>query len=195
MSNSTLKNVSINIVKSFGFAFVLLLLLLSGPNAFSSNKKNLYDKDNLNPGVPALNTKVPLINGAVFDQLQATVVNDVGSLTPVCLGQVEDIENLIDNDLTTFSNISITGIGCNAILSVKDANDTYVAGTYAGFRIGTEGLLQASLGASVKIRTYQGGVLRETYNAVNSIVSINSNLLNAVAFLDRTRLSCLFLRE
>lgn len=179
MSNSTLKNVSINIVKSLGFAFVLLLLLLSRPHAFSSNKENFYDKDNLNPGVPAPNTKVPLINGAVFDQLQATVVNDVASIIPPCAGSVSNIANLVDSNFNNFSNISITGIGCNAILCVKDANDTYVAGTYAGFRIGTEGLLQVSLGASVQIRTYDNGTLRETYNAVNSLVSINSNLLNA----------------
>ena len=179
MSNSTLKNVSINIVKSLGFAFVLLLLLLSGPHAFSSNKENLYDKDNLNPGIPAPNTKVPLINGAVFDQLQATVVNDVASIIPPCAGSVSNIANLVDSNFNNFSNISITGIGCNAILSVKDANDTYVAGTYAGFRIGTEGLLQVSLGASVQIRTYDNGTLRETYDAVNSLVRINANLLNA----------------
>ncbi|WP_026707070.1 Ig-like domain-containing protein, partial [Flavobacterium frigidarium] len=178
MSNSTLKNVSINIVKSLGFAFVLLLLL-SGPQVFGSTNKKNYDKYRLNPGIPVPNTKVPLVNNTVFDQLQATVLNDVGSLTPLCLGQVEDIGNLVDSNFNNFSNISITGIGCNAILSVKDANDTYVAGTYAGFRIGTEGLLRVSLGASVQIRTYDNGTLRETYNAVNSLVSINSNLLNA----------------
>ncbi|WP_417358994.1 Ig-like domain-containing protein [Galbibacter sp.] len=104
----------------------------------------------------------PWVTGTYSD-LQASLVDDVPSLVPVCLGAAIDEGNLIDNDLDNSGTISFllglgVGGGCNATFGVSDPNNTYPAGTWAGFRIGTSGLLTAMVDLQITISTYNNGV-------------------------------------
>lgn len=125
------------------------------------------------------NTVTPLINGADFDNLSASVTNDIGSLIPLCVGSVTGVSNLVDADVSNFATVSITGLGCDAAISVVDGNDDYSAGTYAGFRVSSNGLLQASISTGVTVSTYLNGTLQESRQLITSLIGVNSSLLNS----------------
>ncbi|WP_040474087.1 thrombospondin type 3 repeat-containing protein, partial [Flavobacterium frigoris] len=179
MCNSTLKSVNYNFIKLLSFA--TLFFLLSFSIRANNTEKTIVPGGaaTLNPGAVSCNQKTPLINGSVFDNLTATITNNVPSLIPPCLGSISGTGNLTDADLNNVASISITGIGCNGELAVSDSNDVYPAGTFAGFKISATGLLQASIGATIKIKTYQGGSLKETFNAVTSTIGVNSTLVDS----------------
>ncbi len=121
------------------------------------------------------NEKSPWINGT-YTNLTAS-----GSATGICLGSATGAANLIDANLSNSASLSLTGLGCTGTFIVKDNDvvDTYPAGTFAGFEVSATGLLNASIASTVTIRTYNDGVLTETYNAVTSLIGVNSSLLNA----------------
>jgi hypothetical protein len=124
----------------------MLIILLS----FSVKAHNSWNtitplSAKINPGSVSCNQKTPFVNGAVFDNLTASVTNNVFSLLPPCVGSISNVTNLTDADLNNVASISITGFGCNGELAVSDSNDVYPAGTFAGFKISAAGLLQASL--------------------------------------------------
>ena len=111
-----------------------------------------------------------------FDNLTAQVNDGVGSLIPLCIGSVNNIGNLIDNSVSNTTTISITGINCDAQIGVRDndVGDTYTAGTYAGYRIGTTGLIGVTIASAVTISTYNNGVLAESAVITNSSLAISS---------------------
>jgi len=122
------------------------------------------------------NTQSPWINGT-YTNLTAS-----GSATGfLCLGGVSNTANLIDNNTSNFASVNLTGLSCNGTVVVKDndAADTYPAGTFAGFEVSADGLLSASIAATVTITTYNNGTLADTYNAVTSLIGVSSSLLNA----------------
>ncbi|MFH4965171.1 Ig-like domain-containing protein, partial [Gaetbulibacter sp. M235] len=132
-----------------------------------------------NPSNAPCNEKVPLVNDLNFDNLVATITDDVPELI-VCLGSVTGVSNLVDSDISNFTSISMTGLACEAELSVSDTdNEVYPAGTFAGYKVSSNGLLQVSIGAEVTISTYLDGNLKETYNAVTSLVGVDTSLLDA----------------
>src|SRR5690606_38255228 len=113
-----------------------------------------------------------------YPSLQATLVDDVPSALPLCLGSATGEASLIDPDLTNSASITFTvGIGvaggCNATFGVADTVNTYPAGTWAGFRVGTAGLLGTSVGLSVSISTYNGDVQVETQSFDAGLISAN----------------------
>ncbi|MES2517960.1 MAG: hypothetical protein V4585_07625, partial [Bacteroidota bacterium] len=122
------------------------------------------------------NQASPWINGTYTNLAASSTTTGF-----LCLGGVTNTANLIDADLTNFASVSLTGLTCNGTVIVKDndAADTYPAGTFAGFEVGANGLLSASIAATVTITTYNNGTLAETYNAVTSLIGVNSSLLNA----------------
>ena len=154
------------------------------PDEFSKNPNVNPKALSVNPGAIPFNQKVPFINIFPFDNISASITDDVPEETldivpiPICVGSVSNLSNLTDSDIANFTEISMTGTDCLAELSVIDDNDTYNAGTYAGFRVGTAGLLQASPGAAVTIRTYNNGTLQETYNAVTSSLGVDTSLIS-----------------
>ena len=121
------------------------------------------------------NQKSPWINGT-FTNLTAS-----GSTTGICLGSATGAANLIDSNLSNFASLNLNGLGCIGTYIVKDNDvaDIYPAGTFAGFEVSATGLLNTSIAATVTIRTYSNGSLVETYNAVTSLIGVNSSLLNA----------------
>src|SRR5690606_19396348 len=104
------------------------------------------------------NVMSPWITGTYSD-VQATIESGVGGGI-LCVGTISGVANLTDADLTNSATINFTAAlsGCNATLSVADPINTYPAGTWAGFRVGTAGLLGVSVGLNVTISTFNDGV-------------------------------------
>ncbi|WP_157607458.1 hypothetical protein [Runella limosa] len=124
-----------------------------------------------------LNTASAWTN-ATYNSLTPDVTNSIASAIPLCLGSISNEANLTNASTTDFATISVTGLGCDGELSVKDGNDTYPAGTYAGYKVSGSGLLQASVGAKVTIKTFLGGSLRQSFVATNTGIGINTSLLD-----------------
>ena len=105
-----------------------------------------------------------------------------GSATGIlCVGSVTNTANLVDADTINFATVSLTGLSCTGTVIVKDNDvaDTYPIGTFAGFEVSSNGLLSANIAATVIITTFNNGSIAETYNAVTSLIGVNSSLLNA----------------
>lgn len=114
-----------------------------------------------------------------YNGVTAEVNNNVPSLIPLCLGGVFGIDNLVDDNLNDYVSIEITGLGCNATIGARDNSNVYPAGTWAGFNIGTAGLLDVSVASTVIITTWNGGVIQESYNAGSSLLGLNAvNFVN-----------------
>jgi len=124
------------------------------------------------------NTRYPWTNRD-YTNLQAVINDNVFSILPPCAGSVSDIGNLVDNDTTNATTISITGLNCNATISAKDndSGDTYPAGTFAGFRIGTAGLIGVTIGSRIAIMTYNNNVVVDSQVITNTGIGLNVNLL------------------
>ena len=124
------------------------------------------------------NTPSPWVNGT-YTNLATTETNNDAPLL-LRFVSVTDVGNVDNTTTTDNATISITGIGGQATIHVTDgdATDTYPAGTYAGFRVSTSGLLSGSIASTITIHTYNNGSIAESYNAVTSLVGINTSLLN-----------------
>ena len=125
------------------------------------------------------NTKSPWVSGTYTNLVVSSANN--ASLIPPRIVSVNNTANVIDALTSNFATVNITGIGGVASISVKDndTGDTYPAGTFAGFRVGSGSLLSATLASTVTIRTYNNNNLAETYNAVASLVDVSSLILNS----------------
>ena len=125
------------------------------------------------------NTKSPWVNGT-YTNLAASSTNN-SSIFPPRVVSVSNTANVVDASTSNFATVSITGIGGIATVSVtdNDAADTYPAGTYAGFRVGTSSLLSASLASTVTIKTSNNGTVVETFAAIASLLDVGTLLLNS----------------
>ncbi|SOE20527.1 hypothetical protein SAMN06298216_1016 [Spirosomataceae bacterium TFI 002] len=124
------------------------------------------------------NERYPFVNGATFDNLVATS-STAGICVPIVTG-ISNTGHAVDADLTNFTQIDLSGIGCSGSLRVvdTDAGDEYPIGTFAGFRISSANLLSVSVAPVVTIKTYNNGSLVESFVALSSLVSINASLIN-----------------
>jgi len=123
------------------------------------------------------NEKIPFINDLTnFDNL--SVSDNVTGLP--CLSTLSNLSNIVDNDPDNNATLSFTGLTCEGTISVvdNDAADTYSAGTFAGFKVSSNGLLQTSISAEVTIETYNDGAFSESFDAVTSTVGVNSALID-----------------
>jgi hypothetical protein len=121
--------------------------LILGSTYFKPSEGSVL-KPPLNSLNPALTcNEITAINSQHFSSLSAQIVDNVPSVIPLCLGGVTGINNLTDTDENNFTNISLTGIGCDATLACKStiANSAFDAGTFAGFRVGSQGLIGAGV--------------------------------------------------
>ena len=128
------------------------------------------------------NVKLPLVNNGSFDNLSATISEGiVGGGGIICAGTVPGVGNLVNSDTEDFAQINfVTAVGaCDVTLSVAETDaDEYAAGTFAGFRIGSAGLLQVSIGGSVTIETFNdGSSTGETLDVVSTGIGLNSSLI------------------
>ncbi len=75
---------------------------------------------------------------------------------------VKNIANLVDADPNNYSEIDLLGsLGTTGSVSIRNAKTVYPAGTFAGFDINDQRLLQISIGATHTITTYLDGVQQE----------------------------------
>jgi hypothetical protein len=116
---------------------------------------------------------VPLA-ATTFDNLTTT-----SSTTGICvLGcGISNVSRLIDSNLANFATATTTiGVGVTHRLRATDGNDIFAAGTFAGYRIAPNGgLLSVDLLNNISIKTYLGGVARET---VSGTALVNLTLLS-----------------
>ncbi|MES2776092.1 MAG: Ig-like domain-containing protein [Bacteroidota bacterium] len=146
--------------------FTVLLLCLLG----------FVKMANAQPATAPFNVKSPLVN-VPYTDIDATVFEDV-PVPFVCVGNIANVDNIENSDLTDYATISMTGILCNGTISVKDNTtaDTYPAGYFAGFRVGSADLITVNLGASVTISTWNNGSPRESFTAISG--AIRASVLN-----------------
>lgn len=127
------------------------------------------------------NTKMPWVDSS-FTGLSSSVIDDASDGL-ACVGSNAGLANLRNNSLSDFASINfVSGLGgCSSTLSVvdTDAGDTYPAGTFAGYRIGTAGLLGVSIGLNITIATYNNGSPVESQVVVSSGLGLNSSLVNS----------------
>ncbi|RTY88865.1 gliding motility-associated C-terminal domain-containing protein [Flavobacterium sp. RSP15] len=147
--------------KSTYFFRILFFLLF-----FSAlSKPNIYGQCNtVDP--------IPLVS-ATFNGL-TTSSSSAGVCNPLLGCVISNVSALIDADLTNFATASTTlGAGVTHNLRVTDGNSTYASGTFAGYRIAPSGgLLSLDLLNGISIKTYLGGVLKETHTG-SALVSLN----------------------
>jgi hypothetical protein len=125
-------------------------------------------------GTIACNSENPVpLAATTFDNLTTT-----SSTTGLCLlgCGISNVPRLIDSNLTNFATATTTiGIGVTHKLRATDTNDIFSSGTFAGYRIAPNGgILSLDLLNSISIRTYLGGVARET---VTGAALVNLTLL------------------
>ena len=147
--------------KSTYFFRILFFLLF-----FSAlSKPNIYGQCNtVDP--------IPLVS-ATFNGL-TTSSSSAGVCNPLLGCVISNVSALIDADLTNFATASTTlGAGVTHNLRVTDDNTVYASGTFAGYRIAPSGgLLSLDLLNGISIKTYLGGVLKETHTG-SALVSLN----------------------
>ncbi len=126
------------------------------------------------------NTKMPWVDSS-FTGLNSSVI-DPASDGLACIGSNTNLANLRNNNLSDFASINfVSGLGgCSSTLSVvdTDVSDTYPVGTFAGYRVGTAGLVGVSIGLNIVISTYNNGSFVESQTVVSSGLGLNSSLLN-----------------
>jgi len=160
--------------------FLLALLFFVGNiNSYSNSIKIDPEKGSgLSNGIVSSNgtiqcnteVPIPLVSGT-FDNLTAT-----SSTSGLCLigCGISNVSRLTDADLTNFATAATAiGVGVTHKLRATDGNDVFAAGTFAGFRIAPkDGLLSVNLLNNISIKTYLGGVLRETTTG-SSLISLS----------------------
>ncbi|MDI9880639.1 hypothetical protein [Flectobacillus longus] len=167
-------------IKNFVRCLILFLclLLLWGSHSIAIGA-DIPPKTNLilaDPGNTSCNTKTPWTN-ALYTNLVAAKDNS-GLL---CVNATTSATtNLVDSDLTNYAGFNITGAGCGVTYSVKDndALDTYPAGYYAGYKISSANLISGSIGATVRIETYNNGAFVEGKDIVTSLLGLESSLID-----------------
>jgi hypothetical protein len=86
----------------------------------------------------------------------------------VCVNtDVDNPDRAVDNDLSNYASFrSLVTVGCPATLSTK-LEGTSPAGYYAGFMLGSAGLLDASVLSGLRITTLLNGVPQETHTGAD----------------------------
>lgn len=103
-----------------------------------------------------------------------TGIDGIGSV-----GTINDWERAIDNSDTSVARIIQTaGILSTASFTIGDALNTHPANTFAGFRISTSSLLNASVLNYYSIQLLNNGSVVQTSDAATILLDVNSLLFN-----------------
>ncbi len=140
----------------------------AAPQASASNAPQAADYD-LTPG-----TMTPWV-------LPTFQVSVSSSRYPnfLCTGitcpTVSNSGNVVDSNTSNFATISfpLLSVFSSAQIRVTESDDTYPAGTYAGFKLAkNSGLLGVGFFNNVSVRTYLNGTLQESKSG-SSLIDIN----------------------
>ncbi|WP_373551576.1 cadherin domain-containing protein [Haliscomenobacter sp.] len=159
------------------YLWILALMLVSVLEAKAYDKAPMA---NFGASNYPCNTKMPWVDSS-FNGLSSSVI-DFAADGLACIGSNTNLGNLRNNNLSDFASINfVSGLGgCSSTLSVvdTDVSDTYPVGTFAGYRVGTAGLVGISIGLNITISTYNGGSFVESQTVVSSGLGLNSSLIN-----------------
>ncbi|MCC3154491.1 T9SS type A sorting domain-containing protein [Hymenobacter sp. BT770] len=103
--------------------------------------------------------------GSALAPYYGTGTGGVGVLS-ACVGAgIYNPENAVDNDLSNYATFnSLATVSCPSALTVKlEGARPAPAGYYAGFVIGSDGVLDASVLSGLRVTTYLNGVAQESY--------------------------------
>ncbi|MCD2425117.1 Ig-like domain-containing protein [Niabella pedocola] len=122
------------------------------------------------------------VTNAAFNTYEPLVLAKFPALTVakgnsgLLAGNFQNEATVIDNDVTNTSSWqALLSVLSSAWVEVHDplavGPNAYPAGSYAGFVIGTGTLLDIT--SNIKLETFLGATLQETYNASNGIASVS----------------------
>lgn len=121
-----------------------------------------------------LPTQVKKPTHPIYVDGRHTGINGVGSV-----GTINNWERAIDdNDTSVARIIQTAGILSTASFTIGDALNTYPANTFAGFKISTTSLLNASVLNYYSIQLLNNGSVVQTSNAASVLLDVNSLLFN-----------------
>ncbi|MFA7470246.1 MAG: cadherin-like domain-containing protein, partial [Weeksellaceae bacterium] len=91
----------------------------------------------------------------------------------VTVGTFQNAQNVVDSDPDNFMTMSVNvGIVGSASISVRDLDEVFPAGYFAGFNISNSDILALDLFGNSEIRTYLNGVLQDSSSAGVSLVKV-----------------------
>lgn len=110
-------------------------------------------------------------------QFPMSVASAVSGIT---LGNILNLDNVINADSTDYASIQmILSLAATANVSVKDRVTThhYPGGTFVGFEIENNNLIDLNIGDRLQLRTYHNGVLQDS--AIGGALLLSLNLLSS----------------
>lgn len=125
----------------------------------------------------ACNELVTLADGANFDNITTSTPNYPLSLIPPCFGFISGLDNVI-GDPNAAADLMMNGLGCTAAVSVKDNDDFFLAGTYAGFEVSAISVLEVTFLSNIVVETRLNGVLQESKQVLSQFLGANSVILS-----------------
>lgn len=89
------------------------------------------------------------------------------------IGSFQNAERVVDQNTDSYMTMSINiGVLASASISVRDLDEIFPSGNFAGFNISNSNFLALNLLGSSTVRTYLKGVLRETSVASGSLIAV-----------------------
>jgi|GEM_PF-5142919 len=118
----------------------------------------------------------PVVNEPVGSpDVTVTIIDDVPSVVPPCVGSIDNLANVINSDLLDSTTVNITGAQCSAEISVEYDTPT-PSGSFAAFEISADGLLtgMGAIQSTVTIKTLLNGNVVDSSEAVTAIMGLDS---------------------
>lgn len=177
------------------------LLSNGGRQTIGFATTNAFDEVELvvNQSVLTVDLGITKVYGAVFKKFcpgpaltcnTSTRINDTqypvyislegtGLAGAVCLAcSIDSLPNLLDNNNTNAARIDLTvGALSSGRIAVKDALTKYPAGTFAGFDVALEGLLNVSVLNNIIVTTYNDGIPKDSFSGPSLLTGVTTNLL------------------
>jgi trimeric autotransporter adhesin len=95
------------------------------------------------------------------------------AISGVTVGSISNVENTINSNDADYATVSfLLSVAGSATIAIKDQVEDYSAGTYAGFEIEKEGLLNVSILDKMVISTYLNGVFAESFSANDLVANV-----------------------
>ncbi|WP_313384530.1 hypothetical protein [Chishuiella sp.] len=109
------------------------------------------------------------------------------SLSGLSVGKMNNLGNIVNSDLDDYGTIDlgISALG-TAQVSVRDLNQTYSIGNFAGFEISNNNLLDLSILSGITIKTYLNGTLQEESNSntlLSNVTALGTNPRSVIGFI------------
>ncbi|QQV02256.1 MULTISPECIES: hypothetical protein [Chryseobacterium] len=94
------------------------------------------------------------------------------------LGSVSNADNVANANVSDFATITInTGVAASGSISIRNIGDTFPAGTYAGFDVENQSLINAQFFNNITLKSYKNGVLQETVSGSNLLMGLGSDAI------------------